>query len=316
MTILKIDNNILLSYKKILQDQIIKDIKIETQKEIRNINIIENITQKDLESKINHHDNKKKSYNAIILTSDNKIIFCTRKKSFYYDEFLQICKKNITLNDRSKILELFSNLSLFEKKNILHYIYNKYNVKKKYIKNFILKNFGHKFVHEIINYNKQYITTSEYSLYFKYIHNYRNYKINDKPINADIVINDNCKFNFNFNKNFNLLILPGGKNNNSENIITVLNREIYEEIGLYNILNNSYIYTTYYIQNTIYDKIINKYFTDITFLIITKINSNQFTESFKNNEDKSEIQNLIFINIPSDISYDKLLLWVQIYLIM
>lgn len=315
MTILKIDNNTLSSYKKILQDQEIKEIKIETQKEIRNISIIENITQEDLESKININRNKK-SYNAIILTSDNKIVFCIRKKSFYYDEFLRICKENIIVRNKSKILELFSNLSLIEKKNILNYIFNKHNIKKKYIKNFIEKKFDTNFVHEIINFNNQYISPAEYNLYFKYINNYKNYKINDTPINTNIIINDNYKTEFNFNKNINMLILPGGKNNNYENIISVLNREIYEEIGLYNILNNSYIYKTYYIKNIIYDKIINKYFTDITFLLITKISSNQFIESFKNNEDKSEIQNLVFINLPNDISYDKLLLWVQIYLII
>lgn len=311
---LKIDNNTLLSYKKILQYKNIRNIKIETQKEKRNIDIIENITQEYLETKINNYD-KKKSYNAIILTSDDKIVFCTRRKSFYYDEFLLMCKKNILNENKSKILELFSNLSLYEKKNILYYIYKKYNKDYIYVKTFINKHFDSTFIHEIINYNK-YISEEEYNLYLQYINNYKNYKINNKPIKANIIINKDYKFNFNFNKKFNLLILPGGKNNKYENIKTVLNREIYEEIGLYNILNNSYIYTAHCIQNEIYDKIINKYFIDITFLLFTKIKSDQFINSFKKNEDKSEVQNLIFINIPTDITYDKLFLWVQIYLIM
>jgi hypothetical protein len=313
------DNNIKINTfcNKINDEQNITSIKIETNKERRDIKFVKNINLEHLKSTINN-ENRKCSYNAIIVTSDKKIILCARQKSFYYDIFITMCKnidKIMTYDEKKEFMKLFANLLFMEKKKILNIIYKNYEAHNSLkIKKFILKNFNNDFINEIINENDLSITHKEYNLYSEYTTKY----IKDLPINdctvANIILNNNYKFEIKKYSSLDLLMLPGGKNNNStENIIKILNREIYEEIGLDNILSHAHI-NTYYIENVIYDKILNKTFIDNTFIIITNIHSRKFCTLFNKNV-QSEVKNLLFVNIPN-IPYDKLLFWIQMYLII
>ncbi|CCU55671.1 mRNA decapping enzyme (Cop-D9R) [Choristoneura biennis entomopoxvirus] len=250
------------------------DYQIESPSEKRDI-FIKNYSTLNIKNY-----NKKTSFNAILITSDNKVIIAERKFSYYIDTLYVISiQKNISDEILETFIKLFDKLTNREKS----IIFNKKKINKKYISiiNFIENNFNG-------NIKEKYLE----------------YSYNNKP---RIILNDNFRCRDKF------LILPGGKKNSNENINQVILRESHEEINIpLNSTNNINIIQEYYSETIIYDKILSKTFVDVTIIAKIKYSSLQILNFFKPNH---EISNIKFIPINNINSMIDLFYYIQRHLI-
>ncbi|AAG02764.1 putative NTP pyrophosphohydrolase mutT motif [Betaentomopoxvirus amoorei] len=226
--------------------------------------------------------NRKTSFNAILITSDNKIIIAERKFSYYMDTIYIISTyKNISDDILETFIKLFDKLTNKEKYNI----YNKKRINKKYI--------------SIINFIEVYFDGNINHKYLQYLYN----------VKSRIILNNNFRYRDKF------LILPGGKKNNNENINEVISRESHEEINIpinNQDNNNIDIMQDYYSETIIFDKILSKKFIDVTIIAKIKYSSIQILNFFKPNH---EISNIKFIPINKINSMIDIFYYVQKQLI-
>lgn len=242
------------------------------------------LTEEEIKNKYIYNHNT--SFNAFILTKDNKCLVCERQNSFYWsfiinnlNHYNTYLYTNLTSIVQNLLLEEFLAFILFlikhkviEKRFILD---KKYNLKN--IKNNIM-------ILEKSKINLEYIK-------------------NNCQEEIDNIINDFLEKKIIIKKHHNLIV-PGGKQiQKNENYLSVIIREVEEEVNLklkkseINILTEDFVFKNYindpkpiYLYIKIFDKVLKKYFNNVCILIKTDI----FFYNIDFNSNK-EIKNIFYI---------------------
>lgn len=240
--------------------------------------------------------NNETSFNAFILTKDNKYLVCERQNSFYWSFLIKNLNyyntylyTNLSSIVKNLLLEEFLAFILFLIKN--NVIEKKFILNKKY---------------NLKNIQKNILLLEKSKINLKYIKN-------NCQEDLDNILNDFLEKKIIIKKHHNLIV-PGGKQNKKDkNYLSVILREVEEEINVklnkteINILNEEFVFVNslndfkpIYLYIKIFDKILKKYFNNICILIKTDINFCNI--DFNSNK---EIKNIFYIKSNINKYFDK-----------
>lgn len=268
---------------------VIPDIYLKTPKEIKkiftlfydsNINILNEINV--LMPTIRH------SYNALLITSDNRLILCSRKFSFYASYVIYSLTKKKKYFNEKKFLNCVKNLNIKEFSAFYYMLdRNKIINLKKHVSP------------EIYEYMSNFVLDEEYNKFFDISYSFIS--------NDNIIINKLVNILLDFVNNILLIsntknvILPGGKSKSiDEKPLDILKRELFEELNL-SITDVEYL-NKYYkfiaIDENIYpvlcmyihDKVLKYNYLDLTYILRTKKTFQEINLNFKAN---NEVHKLI-----------------------
>lgn len=277
---------------------IIPDIYLKTSKEIKkiftlfydsNTNILNEI--KNLLPTIRH------SYNALLITSDNRLILCDRKFSFYASYVIySLTKKKQYFNDK-KFLSCVKHLNIKEFSVFYHSLdKNKIINLKKHV------------TPEIYDYMSNFVLDEEYNKYFNVSYSCI---ANDNIIISKLInILSDFVHNIILISNTKNVILPGGKRISvDEKPLDILKRELFEELNL-SISDVEYL-DKYYIFRSIddniypvlcmyiYDKVLKYNYLDLTYILRTKKTFKEINLNFKSNNEVNKLISTTKINFDT-----------------
>lgn len=242
-------------------------------------------TMNEIKEKLSKY-NLKESLTCFLITSDNKLLICNRTQDFYIS-FISMAINNKLL--MKKILNCIQNLEISDFVSLLTVLNYKYNIKSKFLKFILEKDYNNLMLFENIDTIK-FLSKCNFNNLF---YNYQNelFDILEKKILYFLNLKHIPKSNITY-------ILPGGKKEKNESDYETIVREIKEEVKL-NINNDTLFlnsdfqfksFTPYSNINPIlymstFDYVLNYYFFDKIYILYLSESSNNLKNQFKENHE-------------------------------